>query len=262
MIKTDFVPNNVQFQIIASNAWTDFYKVREFLLNQLIISESRFSVSCKETFLYTLHQLRFWLIELEEHIKMSKNQNLSKEELRDIVSEEIDELSQYMENIIITMTKNEDQFDRGFTEVFIRLFKVYKPIVLTKYKRLLRKDLTNCFADVVKFTAQFSSHMLHVLYEMDYLYSNQADKDSETFYPFISLDFVDVNLYRDNTKVVLVNERIQVYKEFGLINRKSYWTVKSYWNRTHLDNDFGTFQMFNKLMSEIELHGIRIACVM
>lgn len=262
MIKTEYVPNNTQFQIIASRAWAEFYKVREFLLNQLIVSESKFSNSCKETFLYSFHQIRFWLIELEEKIKLSKHDNLTGEDLEDAIEEIMDELSYYFERVTNVMVNNEDQFDRGFTEIFIKMFAVYKPVLLNSVGRILQKDFNSCFGNVVKFSVQYMSHLLHILYEMDYLYAHCRVEDKGKFYPFIGLDFVDINLLRDTTKVSLVDSRIKVYKEFGLIDRKAYWTIKSYCDKNLLDSDYATYKMFNSLLSEIELQGIRISCVM
>ena len=263
MIKTNYVPNNVHFQLVASCAWSDFYKVREFLLNQLVISENRFSTSCKETFLYSMHQIRYWLIGLEEGIKSVKHTSHSDAELKEEIKRQVDYLDQYFDGILSVMRSHEDQFDEGFVEVYGKILLRYKDPISDRIRRLLRNDFNSCFNSVVSFCTQYITHLLHILYELDYLYWAKKERhtETETFYPFIGLDTVDVNLYKDR-RISLIEARLKIYNTFGLLKPDAYWTVKSYFNKATLDNDFDTFKLFSKLLSDIELHDIRISCVM
>lgn len=260
MIKLDFIPNNVEFQIVASKAWTDFFRIREFLLNQLIVKESRFSTTCKETMLLSFNWTRLWLIQLEEDIKKMKHYSDEGDNFREeLINENAERLTEYMTQMQSTMLQESDHFDDDYVSVFIPVFEFYKEKLVPTIKRKLKNDIENHFSDLVVFMAQLMSHFLHILYELDYLiYSN---RDNENFFPFLGLDSVDVNLYKER-KVTLVAKRIETYKKQGLINPNAYWTIKSYCSKKSLDSDFEMFQMFKKLMSEIELHGIRVSCVM
>ena len=260
MIKLEFIPNNVEFQIVASKAWTDFFRIREFILNQLIVKESRFSTTCKETMLLSFNLTRLWLIQVEEDIKRMKHHSSEGEEFRTkLINENAERLSEYMTQMQSTMLQQTDHFDETYTQVFLPVFEFYKEKLVPTIKRKLKDDVENRFSELVVFMAQLMSHFLHILYELDYLI--YSDKDNENFYPFLGLDSVDVNLYKER-KVTLVAKRIEIYKKQGLIQPKAYWTIKSYCSKKSLDSDFEMFSMFRKLISEIELHGIRVSCVM
>lgn len=259
MIIPDFTPNNVEFQLVASNAWTDFYKMREFLLNQLLISESRFHPTCKETFLLSFNLCRYWLLELEEDIKRTKCGILNVDEAVTRNTEGLESLFDQMSEIV---KSKPEHFDVGYAEVFLKIFKNYKRFLVSKIRRSLKDNFESKFHEVTKFMAQLMSHFLHILYELDYLYfSNQHEVKKDNFFPFIGLDFVDVNLYRER-KVSLIEHRLDVYKEHGLLKTAAYWTVKSYCSKAFLDSSYDTFLVFEKLLSDIESQGIRIACIM
>ena len=259
MIKVEYTPNNINFQLASSASWINFYKVREFLLNQLIISENRFSPTCKESFLCTVHQLRYWLVELEERIKRVKHDEDA--DVRQMSNEEADNFEAYLDNILRIMLHYEEQFDQDFIEIYAKIFRQYKKPITDKIRRTLKQDLENSFNACMVFITQYMQHAMHILYELDYLYHNAKDSDTINFYPFLGLDSVDVNLYRDK-RISLIDLRIKVYKEYRLIKEKSYWTVKSYFNQSALDADFHLFKQFNKLVSDIELHDIRLSGVM
>lgn len=258
MILPDFTPNNVEFQLVASAAWSDFYKMREFLLNQLIISESRFHSTCKESFLLSFNLCRFWLIELEEDIKKVKFKPESRDE---VIATSMNRLGVAFDDMSEKMQTETEYFEQGYTEVFLKIFADYKKYLLSTIRRLLKGGIEDKFHEVTKFMAQLMSHFLHILYELDYLYFSRNKTDKDNFYPFIGLDFVDVNLYRER-KVSLIGQRMAYYKEHGLIDTTAYWAIKSYCSKTFLDDNYETFQIFEKLLSDIESQGIRIACIM
>jgi hypothetical protein len=176
-----------------------------------------------------------------------------------LINENAERLSEYMTQMQSTMLQQTDHFDETYTQVFLPVFEFYKEKLVPTIKRKLKDDVENRFSELVVFMAQLMSHFLHILYELDYLI--YSDKDNENFYPFLGLDSVDVNLYKER-KVTLVAKRIEIYKKQGLIQPKAYWTIKSYCSKKSLDSDFEMFSMFRKLISEIELHGIRVSCVM
>jgi hypothetical protein len=254
----DFTPNNVEFQILATSAWKKYYCVREFALNQVILGKDRFHQSCKEIFLYTSSISRWWLLVLEEDVKKYKYSK-NEMDLSTLVQRSMDNLDSYFEDMESTLVLDKEHFDPGYAKLFLKIFENIKPQLLKKIRRSLKDSIENNFHSVVEYMSYLMEHFLHILYEMDYLYYNKNNKDN--YLPFLSIDFIDVNLNIDrNTSLVI--KRLEIYKEFDLIKEEQYWAVKSYCTRNYLDSDYQVFERYSKLLSEIELQGIRISCIM
>lgn len=259
MIVPDFTPNNIEFQMLTAGAWGHFYKMREFLLSQLMISENRFHPTCKETLLLNFNVTRYWLLALEEDIKQVKCRTLEADEA---VEQNVDNLNKCFDSMNETIRANPESFDPGYAAIFIEVFEKYRKFLVSKIRRTLKADIEASFHEIATFVARSMSHFLHILYELDYLYFSKLNNVSkDNFYPFVGLDFIDVNLYKER-KVSLVEQRLDVYRKHELIKTAAYWTVKSYCSSEFLDSSYDTYTVFDKLLSDIESQGIRIACIM
>lgn len=246
-----FLRNNIEFREASSMALSIFYRTKACMLSELLSGQKfKFSATAKEVLLLYYSSWTDWLQFLEvEYIKCSDH----------TVGEKTVEAADRMMFLHINrieqfLSHNPRVFDATFAKLWLEIVQTRRDEIRQLLLSSVTGDIAISFTDVVEKSNQFITHMLFNIHELDSWLRNTD------VVPFINIDAVDVNLYRDTGKC-FPTLRYSLYRQkHGRSTDRV--AVKCNMPVHSLNRSPETALDFQSLLSDLEKNGAEIICIL